>query len=53
MAVRKKLLEKDNDLTKAQFDELVLETCKEVGKAHWKRLVTVNHKYVSKLLHEQ
>ena len=50
MAVRKKLLMQDTDLTKAQFDELVVSTCEEVAKKHWKKIVTANHKYLAKVL---
>ena len=50
MAVRKKLLMLDTDLTKAEFDELVVSTCEEVAKKHWKKIVTANHKYLAKML---
>ena len=50
MAVRKKLLQKTSDLTKAQFDKLVLESCEEVARKHWKKITTANHKYLAKML---
>ena len=52
MAVRKKLLQKTKDLTKVEFDELVVSTCEEVAKKNWQRIVTANHKYLSNMLNE-
>ena len=53
MNFRKKLLQKTSDLTKAQFDKLVVESCEEVARKHWQKVQTANHKYLFKMLSSQ
>ena len=51
--LRKKLLLQPTELNKAQFDNMVLETCREMAEEHGEKLVRANYKYIASLLHQE
>lgn len=50
--VRKQLMARstERDITKREFEKLVLTACEKVAGLHWKKVVAANHKYISSML---